>query len=423
MISVLVNGSHTPQFGVDRGLRQGDPLSLFLFNIVVEGLNKFMEKAVDLDMLRGASFGNNSVHITHLQFAEDTIIFLKPRMEFLINTRRILRCFELASGLRINFHKSCVVKVGQGCSIVRRRVCRYDNLFSLLVQGFGEGFKMVIGNGERISFWDDVWWDNSPLILACPRIFALAVNKVSFVSDFGRWVDSKWKWNVMLRRPLFDWEHDQWKCFRSILNNIVIMRDIKDSIAWLYCPHGRFSVWSFRRCLEGNSTDNTFDVKSLWEGTSPPKVQFFAWQMLSGRTMVREVEMAKVVDIIKFRVVWWFKYLGCGSQDPVTVLMLNMKDCCVDICSRKHTQAEVWSPPSIGVLKFNVDASARGLLWVIKEGIGCLGHVNTIFDVRCWIKERGNLSIVFNPRASNSFADMLAKKGSSGSGDFLVWAV
>ncbi|KAK3222942.1 hypothetical protein Dsin_009967 [Dipteronia sinensis] len=35
-------------------------------------------------------------------------------MEYLRNVKMILRCFEMASGLRINFHKSCVVKVGKG---------------------------------------------------------------------------------------------------------------------------------------------------------------------------------------------------------------------------------------------------------------------------------------------------------------------
>ncbi|KAK3206971.1 hypothetical protein Dsin_021017 [Dipteronia sinensis] len=65
-----------------------------------------------MDMIEGASFGDNEVHISHLQFADDTILFLKPRKDYILNVRRILRCFELASGLSLNFHKSCVVRVG-----------------------------------------------------------------------------------------------------------------------------------------------------------------------------------------------------------------------------------------------------------------------------------------------------------------------
>ncbi|KAK3219240.1 hypothetical protein Dsin_013210 [Dipteronia sinensis] len=111
-LSVLVNGSPTAEFGVEKGLRQGDPLSPFLFNIVTEGLSSLFLKAYDLGLVRGATFGEE-VHITHLQFADDTILFLKPRFDYLCNARRILRCFELASGLRINFHKSCVAKVSK----------------------------------------------------------------------------------------------------------------------------------------------------------------------------------------------------------------------------------------------------------------------------------------------------------------------
>ncbi|KAK3219557.1 hypothetical protein Dsin_013527 [Dipteronia sinensis] len=83
-----------------------------LIGVVVEGLSSLLRKAHGLGMISGISFGHNEVHVSHVQFADDTILFLKPRMDYLLNAKRILRCFELASGLKINFHKSCIVRIG-----------------------------------------------------------------------------------------------------------------------------------------------------------------------------------------------------------------------------------------------------------------------------------------------------------------------
>ncbi|KAK2633911.1 hypothetical protein Ddye_028703 [Dipteronia dyeriana] len=41
------------------------------------------------------------------------ILFLVPNLDYLLNAKRILRCFELVSGLKINFLKSCLVRVGK----------------------------------------------------------------------------------------------------------------------------------------------------------------------------------------------------------------------------------------------------------------------------------------------------------------------
>ncbi|KAK2652396.1 hypothetical protein Ddye_012252 [Dipteronia dyeriana] len=96
-----------------RGLHQGDPLSPFLFNIAVEVLNCLFLKPSDSNLLKGVKFGLDGVHVTQLQFTDDTIIFIEPKLEYLLNVKRTLRYFELASGLRINFHKSCIVQVGK----------------------------------------------------------------------------------------------------------------------------------------------------------------------------------------------------------------------------------------------------------------------------------------------------------------------
>ncbi|CAL5355404.1 unnamed protein product [Camellia sinensis] len=111
-ISILVNGSPTDEFRPERGLRQGDPLSPVLFNIVAEGLNLLLTKAMDLGLIKGAVVGPTGLRFTHLQFADDTILFCEADLLEITTLKRIFRCFEIMSGLKINFHKSTICGVG-----------------------------------------------------------------------------------------------------------------------------------------------------------------------------------------------------------------------------------------------------------------------------------------------------------------------
>ncbi|CAL5404505.1 unnamed protein product [Camellia sinensis] len=117
-ISILVNGAPTKEFSPQRGLRQGDPLSPFLFNIVAEGLNILLVRAINLGILRGVHVGSKDVLLSHLQFADDSILFSEADWDQMVLIKRILRCFEILSGLRINYHKSVVCGVGVSDSLL-----------------------------------------------------------------------------------------------------------------------------------------------------------------------------------------------------------------------------------------------------------------------------------------------------------------
>ena len=62
-------GTPLEPFG-DRGLRQGDPLSPYLFLLAAEVLSK----ASSLDLIRGVKVGDGGIGLTHLQYVDDTII-------------------------------------------------------------------------------------------------------------------------------------------------------------------------------------------------------------------------------------------------------------------------------------------------------------------------------------------------------------
>ncbi|XP_039028563.1 uncharacterized protein LOC120162494 [Hibiscus syriacus] len=107
-ISVLVNGSPIEEFKMGKGLRQGCSLSLLLFNIVGELLNLMLVKAAACGLFEGFSIGreDNLFILTHLQFADDLIIFCRDSPTQILNIRRVLNIFSLMSGLSLNLSKS-----------------------------------------------------------------------------------------------------------------------------------------------------------------------------------------------------------------------------------------------------------------------------------------------------------------------------
>ncbi|GJS39203.1 putative RNA-directed DNA polymerase [Tanacetum coccineum] len=111
-ISVLVNGSPTEEFKMSRGIRQGDPLSPFLFLIAAEGINVVVNEAINNDVLKGITVERDRVVVSHLQYADDTIFFCDWSRNNGRNLMWLLKCFEKASGLRINLSKSKLYGVG-----------------------------------------------------------------------------------------------------------------------------------------------------------------------------------------------------------------------------------------------------------------------------------------------------------------------
>ncbi|KAL4579147.1 hypothetical protein LXL04_015284 [Taraxacum kok-saghyz] len=104
--SVLVNGSPTKEFNFRKGVRQGDPLAPFLFVLAMEGLSVTMRSACHNHLFRGINLPNNGPSLSHLMYADDVTFIGEWSDVNLVNLNRILCCFHMASGLKVNLGKS-----------------------------------------------------------------------------------------------------------------------------------------------------------------------------------------------------------------------------------------------------------------------------------------------------------------------------
>ncbi|PWA49231.1 hypothetical protein CTI12_AA479270 [Artemisia annua] len=68
-LSILINESPTEEFFLERGIRHGDPFSLFFFIVAAERLKAMVSAKVDKWLFKGISVGNDNVMVLHQEYA------------------------------------------------------------------------------------------------------------------------------------------------------------------------------------------------------------------------------------------------------------------------------------------------------------------------------------------------------------------
>jgi hypothetical protein len=106
--SILINGSPFGHFCPERGLRQGDPLSHFLFILGTEVISCLLFRSESQDLLKGIKIAKNCSPISHILFADDLILFAKATSSEANILRSVLNCYCSWSGQAINESKSSI---------------------------------------------------------------------------------------------------------------------------------------------------------------------------------------------------------------------------------------------------------------------------------------------------------------------------
>lgn len=103
--SVLINGVPTGLIYPQRGLRQGCPLSPYLFIICAEAFSNLIIQVERRKQIQGLSFSKN-LSVSHLLFADDSLIFVRVSIEDCRNLKKIFNVYAAVSGQIFTYQKS-----------------------------------------------------------------------------------------------------------------------------------------------------------------------------------------------------------------------------------------------------------------------------------------------------------------------------
>ena len=104
--SIMVNGEPTRMIHPKRGLRQGDPLSHFLFLLCTEGLHALIKNSARNGEIKGFSLCKRGPKLTHLFFADNNLLFCRSTVEDCTIVLKLLCEYESWSGKKINKEKT-----------------------------------------------------------------------------------------------------------------------------------------------------------------------------------------------------------------------------------------------------------------------------------------------------------------------------
>ncbi|GJQ98501.1 hypothetical protein Tco_0009640 [Tanacetum coccineum] len=234
-VSVLVNGSLSEEFGLEMDIRQGDPLSPFLFILAAEDLNVIVTEAVENGIFRGVVVGANNVTVSGLKvnYNKSKIYGIGVNEGDMTDMARWMGCgigevpftywgLPIGENIgRVNAWGPVVEKFknrGRWGEDVWSDIMRIDEEIDGVVIEFTSFFGML-GDGRDIWFWVDRWVDHQRLCDRFPRDIRGRVSR-----EFEELV--------------------------GVVQDIIVHSNCKDKWRWMLVDDGEFTVKELARLVE-----------------------------------------------------------------------------------------------------------------------------------------------------------------------------
>jgi hypothetical protein len=150
--SVLINDEQHGYFTASRGIRQGNTLSPYLFLLCVEGLSFLLLKVVADKKISGVAASRGGPKLTHLFFADDSVLFCQATMANYLAVSQILQHYERVSGQQLNRTKTSLFFTRNTSSELRNQIQESFQVLEIKSHGKYLGLPSFIGRSKNTAF-------------------------------------------------------------------------------------------------------------------------------------------------------------------------------------------------------------------------------------------------------------------------------
>ncbi|XP_062094300.1 uncharacterized protein LOC133800357 [Humulus lupulus] len=341
-----------------RGLRQGDPLSPYLFIICAEGFSALITDYVRRGKVQACKVARGAPKVSHMFFADDSYLYCKATESAANNVMELLGYFQLASGQQVNLSKSSVFFSTNTRADVRNKICdmlkvseagescTYLGLPNILgrnknsilgflkekmrkkIQSWEGKFLSKAGNGTTyVQLLVEVFLKKQPSIFESKEIVSAGARRR--IGNGSQTIITRDPWLPCVVNPRIStthpalaeekvealmitgrvaWDDD---LVRDLFNqrdaNLILgiplhsSRQV-DAWFWAFESSGRHTVKSAYRYLQqikddGSRIDRSSFWNNLWKLRVPPKVKDLLWRASSNCLPTKVHLRLKHVDI------------------------------------------------------------------------------------------------------------------------------
>jgi hypothetical protein len=149
---IRFNDQETEDFLPSRGLRQGDPLSPYLFLICAEGLSSAFAHREEVGGIDGVGVCRNAPSISHLLFADESLILMKANLSNATSLNQVLEQYCACSGQMVSEAKCSIFFCPNVDVQVKAEICEELNIFSEAISDKYLGLPFMVGLDKTESF-------------------------------------------------------------------------------------------------------------------------------------------------------------------------------------------------------------------------------------------------------------------------------